>query len=147
MKSKLISDNGARTYALVFDKGDEVFTELLKFAQAEKVFTAHFNALGALSDLTFGWFDPQRKEYKRFDIGEGVEVMSFVGNLSATETGEPKLHAHVVIGKSDGTAHGGHFFQGHVWPTLEMILVTTPERILRRIDEDCGLPLIDLDLG
>ncbi|MEO8434506.1 MAG: PPC domain-containing DNA-binding protein [Pyrinomonadaceae bacterium] len=147
MKSKLISDNGARRYALVFDKGDEVFAELLRFAQKEKITAAHFNALGALSDLTFGWFDPQRKEYKRFDIAEGVEVMSFVGNLATTEAGEPKLHAHVVIGKSDGTAHGGHFFEGHVWPTLEMVLVTASESIVRKIDEECGLPLIDLTLG
>ena len=147
MKSKLISDEGARRYALVFDKGDEVFAELLRFAQKEKVSAAHFNALGALSDLTFGWFDPELKEYKRFDIAEGVEVMSFVGNLATTEAGEPKLHAHVVIGKSDGTAHGGHFFQGHVWPTLEMILVAAPVNIVRKIDEECGLPLIDLTLG
>ena len=146
MKSKLISDQGVRTYALVFDKGDEVFTELLEFANREKIYTAHFNALGALRDLTFGWFDPQSKEYKRFEIAEGVEVMSLAGNLTATEAGEPKLHAHVVIGKSDGTAHGGHFFQGHVWPTLEMILVAASAGLIRRIDEDCGLPLIDLDL-
>lgn len=147
MKSKLLSDDGARSYALVFDKGDEVFVQLLQFAKEEELFAAHFNALGALSDLTFGWFDPRSKEYKRFEIAEGVEVMSFVGNLATTEAGEYKLHAHVVIGKSDGTAHGGHFFQGHVWPTLEMILVATPERLIRRVDEECGLPLIDLDLG
>lgn len=147
MNSKLLSDYGVRTYALVFDKGDEVFAQLLEFANGEKLFAAHFNALGALSDVTFGWFDPQSKEYKRFEIAEGVEVMSFVGNLTTTADGEPRLHAHVVIGRSDGTAHGGHFFQGHVWPTLEMILVATPESIIRRIDEECGLPLIDLELG
>ena len=146
MKSKLLSDNGVRTYALVFDKGDEVFAEILKFANAQKVFAANFNALGALSDLTFGWFDPQSKEYKRFEIAESVEVMSFVGNLATTENREPKLHAHIVIGKSDGTAHGGHFFQGHVWPTLEMILVASPEKIIRKIDEECGLALINLQL-
>lgn len=147
MKSKLLSEQEIRTYTLVFDKGDEVFTELLEFANRERIYAAHFNALGALSDLTFAWFDPQRKEYKRFEISEGVEVMSFVGNLTVTEAGAPKLHAHVVIGKSDGTAHGGHFFQGHVWPTLEMILAATSASMMRRIDEDCGLPLIDLELG
>lgn len=144
MKSKLISDG---TYALVFDKGDEVFAALREFAQREKIFAAHFNALGALSDLTFGWFDPEKKDYKRFEISEGVEVMSFVGNLATTEDGEIRLHAHVVIGKSDGTAHGGHFFEGHVWPTLEMILSATPTRLIRRLDAECGLPLIDLDLA
>ena len=144
MKSKLISD---ATYALVFDKGDEVFTELREFAQREEIFAANFNALGALSDLTFGWFDRGTKDYRRFDITEGVEVMSFVGNLATTEDGELRLHAHVVIGKSDGTAQGGHFFAGHVWPTLEMILNTSPTRLIRSLDEECGLALMDLELN
>jgi len=144
MKSKLISDG---TYALVFAKGDEVFTELREFAQREKIFAAHFNALGAFSDLTFGWFDRATNDYKRFEITEGVEVMSFVGNLATTEKGEVRLHAHVVIGKSDGTAHGGHFFEGHVWPTLEMVLTVSTKRLIRTFDEECGLALIDLDIG
>jgi len=144
MKSKLISD---ATYTLVFDKGDEVFAELREFAQREKIFAAHYNALGAFSDLTFGWFDRETKDYRRFEITEGVEVMSFVGNLGTTEDGDIRLHAHVVIGKSDGSAHGGHFFAGHVWPTLEMVLSASPTKLIRRLDAECGLALIDLDLG
>jgi hypothetical protein len=35
--------------------------------------------------------------------------MSFVGNLPTTENAELRLHAHVVIGKSDG---------GRAWRTL-----------------------------
>lgn len=147
MKSKLLSDNGVKTYALVFEKGDEVFTELLEFASWEKLRDAHFTAIGALSDVTFGWFNRERKEYQRIDVDGGMEVLSFIGNLAFTEAGEPKLHAHIAVCKSDGTAHGGHFFQGHVWPTFEMILTATSTSLIRRVDEECGLPLIDLDLG
>src|SRR6185437_14653961 len=39
---------------------------------------------------------------------------------------KPMLHAHVVVGKADGTAHGGHFLGGRVWPTLEMIVTEMP---------------------
>jgi len=58
--------------------------------------------------------------------------------------GEPMLHAHVVVGKIDGTAHGGHFLQGRVWPTLEMIVSEMPIHLRRKHDEETGLPLIDL---
>ena len=34
-------------------------------------------------------------------------MLSFVGNIACKEN-DPKLHAHVVLGKSDGTAHGGY---------------------------------------
>jgi predicted DNA-binding protein with PD1-like motif len=143
MKSKLLSERGDKTFMLVFDKGDEVMAELLAFVKTEKIGSAHFNALGAFSDVTFGFFERDRKEYKPITAGRG-EVMSLVGNVAATEDGEPKIHAHVVVGKEDGSAHGGHLLEGHVWPTMEMILVLIPESLLRKIDDETGLPLIDL---
>ena len=144
MKSKLLSERGEKTFVLVFDKGDEVMAELLAFVRTEKIVSAHFNALGAFSDVTFGFFEKERKDYKRINTGQ-VEVMSLMGNVAATEDGEPKIHAHVVIGKPDGTAHGGHLFEAHVWPTLEMILIQMPESLVRKIDDETGLALIDLE--
>lgn len=144
MKSKLLSDRGDRTFVLVFDKGDEVMAELVAFIRTEKIASAHFNALGAFSDVTFGFFERKRKDYKRINVGQ-VEVMSLVGNVAATEDGEPKIHAHVVVGKQDGTAHGGHLFEGRVWPTLEMILIQMPESLLRKVDDETGLALIALN--
>lgn len=144
MKSRLLSDRGDRTFVLVFDKGDEVMAELLAFVRTEKIVSAHFNALGAFSDVTFGFFERERKDYKRINIGQ-VEVMSLVGNVAASEDGEPKIHAHVVVGKQDGTAHGGHLFDGRVWPTLEMILIQMPESLVRRVDDETGLALIALN--
>jgi predicted DNA-binding protein with PD1-like motif len=50
----------------------------------------------------------------------------------------------VVLGKADGTALGGHFLEGRVWPTLEMIITEMPAHLRRRRDEETGLALIDL---
>ena len=144
MKTKSISGAGAKTYVLVFDKGDEVAVSLLQFAKDNGITAAFFNALGAFQDVTFGWFDREARDYRRIQLTEGMEIMSFVGNLSRSEEDEPRLHAHVVIGKRDGTVHGGHFFQGHVWPTMEMIMTVMEERLIRKVDEETGIPLIDL---
>jgi len=51
-------------------------------------------------------------------------VLSFTGNIVQKE-GKPRLHAHLLVGKADGTAHG-HFLEGPVWPTLEMIVSEVP---------------------
>jgi predicted DNA-binding protein with PD1-like motif len=45
-----------------------------------------------------------------------------VGDI-ALDQGVPKVHAHVIIGKSDGSAHGGHLLNAQVRPPLEVILV------------------------
>jgi predicted DNA-binding protein with PD1-like motif len=81
--------------------------------------------------------------YRKIAMQEQVEVLSLVGDI-ALKDGAPQLHAHVVVGKSDGTAHGGHLIEAHVWPTLEVILTESPKHLWRKIDPETGLALIDL---
>jgi predicted DNA-binding protein with PD1-like motif len=144
MKSKLLhEENGLRTFAVVFDKDDDVSKSLLEFANASRFADAHLTAIGAFSEVTLGYFDRQRKDYKKIRITEQVEVLSLSGNI-VLEDGKPRLHAHVVVGKPDGSAHGGHFLSGRVWPTLEMVLTELPVHLRRTHDEETGLALISL---
>ena len=143
MKTKLIHDDGEKTFAVVFDKGDEVASGLLSFAKDNNLSASHFTAIGAFERVTLGFFERGRKEYKRIVIDEQVEVLSLVGDI-ALDGDEPKVHAHVVVGKADGTAHGGHLLEARVWPTLEVILVESPRHLRRKLDEETGLALISL---
>lgn len=144
MKSKLLyQEKGLKTFALVFDKNEEVQQPLLAFAARNALSAAAITAIGAFSEVTLGYFDRNSKTYKPIPVREQVEVLAFTGNI-AEQNGEPKLHAHVVVGKSDGTAHGGHFLAGKVWPTLEMIISETPQHLQRRHDDETGLALIEL---
>jgi hypothetical protein len=144
MKSKLINEVGEKTYAIIFDKGDEVVEGLLSFAREKKVQASHFTAIGALSDITLGYFNWTKKAFDKISVREQVEVLSLVGNI-VFDNGDPKLHAHVVIGKSDGTAHGGHLMEGHVRPILEVILVESPSHLHRKTDKETGLALITFE--
>lgn len=54
------------------------------------------------------------------------------------------MHTNVVFGRSDGTTRGGHLLQARVWPTLEVVLVESPEHLQHRTDKEAGLSLIDL---
>jgi uncharacterized protein len=143
MKAKLIDDQAEKTYAVVFDTGDEVAGGLLDFAKRNRLAGSHFTAIGAFSDVTLGYFDWERKEYQKILICEQVEVLSLIGDVALSE-GEPKIHAHVVVGKSDGTAHGGHLLEAHVRPTLEVVIVEAPLQLRRIHDPESGLALIDL---
>ncbi|PYS90268.1 MAG: DUF296 domain-containing protein [Acidobacteria bacterium] len=143
MKTKLIHDDGEKTFAIIFDKGDEVASGLLAFAKENKLSASHFTAIGAFERVTLGFFERERKDYKRISIDAQVEVLSLVGDI-ASDGGEPKVHAHVVVGKADGTAHGGHLLEARVWPTLEVILVESPEHLRRKVDKKTGLALISL---
>jgi predicted DNA-binding protein with PD1-like motif len=144
MKTALLDRRGRlRTFALICETGDEVIEVLTAFARREKLGGSHFTAIGAFSDAVLGYFDWTSKDYRKIRIDEQVEVLSLVGDI-AGENGKPKIHAHVVLGKSDATAHGGHLMSAHVRPTLEIVLTELPRRLQRRLDRESGLALIDL---
>ena len=144
MKAKLLQDGPERTFALVFDTGEEVVAALLRFANDEKLTGAHLTAIGAFQRVTLGFFDPTRKEYNPIPIEEQVELLSLVANIARGDEGEAKLHAHVVVGKSDGTAHGGHLLEALVRPTLEILVVESSQHLRRRMRDDVGAALLDL---
>jgi predicted DNA-binding protein with PD1-like motif len=144
MKSKILHEAGdEQTFALIFDQGDEVMSQLQKFAQEHHLTAAHFTAIGALSDVVFAWFDWQTKKYNNIPVREQVEVLTLSGDISESD-GEPKIHAHLIVGKSDGTAHGGHLVEAHVRPTLELILTQTPVHLQRKVDPRSGVALIQM---
>jgi predicted DNA-binding protein with PD1-like motif len=145
MRAKQIhEERGQKTFALVFDTGDEVIAKLTNFAKENDLTAASLTAIGAFSDATLGYFDMERKEYKEIPVDEQVEVLSLVGDIAPKDDGEPQVHAHVVVGRSDGATRGGHLLEAHVRPTLEVVLVESPEHLQRRTDAETGLPLIDL---
>jgi uncharacterized protein len=144
MKATALSRDGSTTWALVFDAGDEVTAELERFAREQQLDAAHFTAIGGFSDVTLGYFDWQAKRYEAHPIEEQVEVLMLAGDV-ADDGGEPAVHAHVVVGKSDCTAHGGHLLEAHVRPTLELVLTETPAHLRKRLDPVAGIALIAPD--
>lgn len=141
MKSTLFEDQVERTHVLVFDTGDEVAEGLRRFAEDNGITAAHFTAIGAFSDVTLGFFDMEARRYHKTAIGEQVEVLTLAGNI-AEHQGKPKIHAHVVVGKRDGSAYGGHLLEAHVRPTLEVMIVESAEHLRRVHDETTGLALL-----
>lgn len=144
MKAKLLQDGTQKTYALIFETDDEVASGLLDFAKRQRLGGSHFTAIGALSEVTLGYFDWEKKEYLKIPIREQVEVVSLVGDV-ALKDGEPSVHAHMVIAKRDGSAWGGHLLEARVRPTLELILEELPRHLCKTPDAESGLALIDVD--
>lgn len=143
MRWKVLEEESPRTFAVVFDKDDEAMAGLTAFARDNDVEGAQITAIGAFRRVVLGYFEPDQLDYKRFAVDEQVEVLSLVGDI-ALDGDTPAVHAHVVVGRSDGSTLGGHFFEGHVWPTLEVVVTDHPGHLTKRIDPDTGLALIDL---
>ena len=131
-----------KQYALIFYEGDEAFSGLHEFAEQYHVTSAHFTAIGALSGATVGWFDPQRKMYKKIPINGQHEVIGMSGDIALYQ-GKPVVHTHMVVGGPDGTTRGGHVIEAYVSPTLEVMVTVDSVTMQKRFDPATDLTLID----
>lgn len=143
MKVRLLSENGgAKNYAIILAKGDEVMSGLTDFARQNKVTSASFTAIGAFSHATVAWFDDGRKEFKLIPIEHQVELVSMIGDIALVND-QPAVHTHVAVASSDGTVRGGHVINAFVFPTLELFMTVYPTPLHKESDKATGLKLID----
>jgi hypothetical protein len=141
MRHKRISDT-PKTFVLIFNTGDEILTELKRFASDQKLAGSSFKAIGALSRAKVGWFNWETKKYETAaELNEQVELLSLIGDIAVIDQ-KPQVHAHMVVGRRDGTAHGGHLMEAVVRPTCELVLTENPAHLQKQIDPESGVALI-----
>ena len=143
MRSRQVAEN-PKTFVVVLDTGDEILSSLKSASQAERLAGSSFKAIGALSDVEVGWFNWETRKYQTaVKLQEQVELLSLIGDI-ALEDGEPQVHAHLVIGRQDGSAHGGHLLRATVRPTCEIVITESPKHLQKKIDPESGIALIRL---
>jgi predicted DNA-binding protein with PD1-like motif len=143
MRFKQINES-PRTFILVFETGDELAGGLSQFAKEQRLSNASFEAVGALSSVRLGWFNWETKKYDpAVTLDEQVELLSLIGDV-ALKGDEPVVHAHAVISRRDGSAHGGHLLRADVRPTCEVVLTASPVHLQKAFDPESGLFLIKL---
>jgi len=118
---------GGRTFRINLTKGDEVMSALTEFAEKYHIKNAHFTGLGALNQGLFGWADPERGlGQKKIELNQEAEVVSLVGSIETDAQGRTNVHAHGSVAYSDGSIHGGHWWEARVSIIAE-IFVTEEE--------------------
>jgi uncharacterized protein len=143
MRSKRVAEDPV-TFVVILDTGDEVLSSLQSVAQTEQLAGSNFKAIGALSQVELGWFNWETRKYQTaVKLEEQVELLSLIGDI-ALKDGEPQVHAHLVIGRQDGSAHGGHLVRAIVRPTCEIVITESPTHLQKEIDPESGIALIHL---
>jgi predicted DNA-binding protein with PD1-like motif len=130
--------DGKRTFAVILQKGDEAMRCLQDFAVKERLGASQVTAIGALSSARLAFFDWETKQYRPIPVEEQVEV----ADIAVGPDGKPSVHVHAVLGRRDGTALAGHLQEGHVRPTLEIIITESPAHLCKVKDAESGLALI-----
>jgi hypothetical protein len=147
MQHKLLHESGGqKTFVVVLSAGEEAMSTLKSFIKDRDIKAAQITAIGAFSDVTLLYFDWTKKQYLKIPVREQVEVASLIGDVAQAPSGEPALHIHLVVGKRDGSAMAGHLGEGHVRPTLEVLVTESPAHLRKVKDQESGLALIQPEL-
>jgi predicted DNA-binding protein with PD1-like motif len=133
-----------KTFALVFESGDEVIEQLTGWCQERGITAARLTGVGAFSEATIAWFDCEAREFREIPVTEQVELLALSGDV-AEQDGMPAIHVHVVLGTRDGSARGGHLTAARVRPTLELVVDEVLAHLRKRPDPKSGLALIALE--
>lgn len=130
-------------YFVRVDKGEEIVTTLAEFCNKRQIKLGKISALGAVDDVEIGVFDSANKQYHSKRFTGTFEILSILGNISAT-SGKPYLHMHITLTGNDHRAFGGHLNRAVVSATCEVIIEVYEGKLERYFDDDTGLNLFKL---
>jgi len=135
-------------YYLVFQRGEDFMSTLVRFCEENAVHWGQFQAIGTLEDVEIGYYDLPTREYIFREEEGPFEVASMDGNISEMEGEQPVVHVHAVLSRCDETLEtiGGHLRSARIALTLELCLWQVTQPLTRSLDDETGLNLINVSV-
>lgn len=127
------SRQDSHTLFVRLDRGEELFASLTKLAKEHGWKSAHVSGIGALEAIELGYFDLDKKDYKRKTFEKAAELISLEGNLCSLKE-EPFFHLHAVLGDEHFQCFGGHLFSARVAVTAEINLRLFDHNVQRELE-------------
>ncbi len=126
------------------EPGEDLIDSINDLVKKYSIKSGFVKCIGALKTFTIGFYIIDSKEYKMETFNEYVELISCIGNI-AYKDGEPIIHLHVSLGKSDYSVIGGHLSKPSIISvTGEVSIFEIDEKINRLNDPQFNLSLLEL---
>lgn len=131
-------------YVIKLTKGERLSQAVEQFASETKIYGGWVDGLGAVLEITLGYYDLDKKEYQ-WQVFDGLrELSSLTGNLALDEQGKIMLHAHGTVADSSYQVLGGHIKDLVAGATVELFVHRSYQAWKRKPDPDVGLQTFDL---
>ncbi len=122
-------------------KDTDLIRAIENFCEAQSILMAAFSVIGAVSSVTLGTYDQSQQVFITATETSFFEIISCIGNVSLKD-GRPAIHAHIVLGDSEGNVRGGHLLSETILFAGEIDLQELSGKPLERsYDESTGLML------
>ena len=121
-KYKQVRDN---MYVLSLDNHVEVSAAIAAFCAEKGILAGNVMGLGAVSEATFRFLDPNTLKYVDKTFTEQMEITNLTGNISQKD-GKPYLHLHITASRRDYTCIGGHLLTAYINGACELYVEAFP---------------------
>ena len=119
--------------------GKDLISEIERVCKRRDIKAGWFNAIGALKNVTYGFYGQRLKEYKEFLYKNPCEITSCIGNISILRD-RIFIHAHINFADEKGNVKGGHLYKGEVF-AAEVVIFPYEKILERKFDRETGLKL------
>lgn len=119
--------------------GKDLISETERVCEEKRIKTGWFIVIGALKNLTYGFYDQNLREYKKISYKRHCEITSCTGNISILDD-KIFIHAHINFSDDKGNVKGGHLFEGEIF-AAEIIIFDYKEILIREFEEETNLKL------
>ncbi len=119
--------------------GKDLISEIERVCEENVIKTGWFIVIGALKNLTYGFYDQRSKQYMKNSFNKECEITSCTGNVSILDN-KIFVHAHINFADKDGNAKGGHFFSGEIF-AAEILIFDYKDTLIREFDKETNLKL------
>ena len=137
----MLSFNRDIVHILILSKGEELVSSVINFCKKNEIKAAFLNGIGTISNITLGYFNVLKKEYKEKKFYNSYELVSLNGNIGVKED-KLIFHPHVALGSKDYYLIGGHLLEGTVSVTAEIFIFPIRGKLIREKDKETTLNLI-----
>ena len=117
---------------------EDVNEQIKKACKLHDVRTAVvLSGIGQLQQAQLGYFK-EKDNYTPETFNKPLEILSLSGNI-CKQKNDYLLHLHIVLGDKKKNTVGGHFLDGKISITGEIVLLKTSINFYRKLDNKTGL--------
>ena len=128
-------------YFLRFDLGEEAIGGIKEFCRKQKIKSAYFSVIGAVSEVLLSFYNLKTKKYEDKLVKKELEITTATGNITHLRQ-EIIIHCHGNFSDNKMTVVGGHVKKMVVSGTCEVVFSVMDKKIMRAYDERTGLNLM-----
>ena len=126
------------SFFVLMESGENINQILTTLARTQGWTSASFSGIGAVKDVTLGYFDSKSDKYIQNNFNGEYELLSCSGNISILD-GSLFAHIHAVVADAKYHTYGGHLVSSKISVTGEFFVNIFNEKLSRVKNGSLGL--------